>query len=98
MEEIQITKKIEKTTKRFLKDTRQFQRAKTYEEASAFLIFKISDLSRYHIIIKDDKIPLREEIEGLRIIFLKHSNPRDRRNATLSLIKHVTPTKNLFVS
>ena len=48
--EQQIEQQIEKTTKRFLKNSKQFRRVKTFEEASAILIFKMSDLSRYHFL------------------------------------------------
>ena len=46
----QREQQIEKTTKRFLKNSKQFRRVKTFEEASTILIFKMSDLSRYHFL------------------------------------------------
>ena len=84
-QEARIDKAIDAIVKRFIKCNKHFKRTFIYDEAIIFLVFKISDLTRYHMFIKDNEISLRDYTDGYRIVYLKHSNTRDKKNASFSL-------------
>ena len=81
-------KTIEKGVKRFLKG-RLFKLVAMYDEATTIMVFKRNDLKKFHVLFKDNfhehfsnNIP-----EDVEVRYLKSTNPRDKRNATLGFMK-----------
>ena len=81
-------KTIEKAVKRFIK-RRPFKLVTTYDEATAMMVFKRNDLKKFIVLYKDNfhehlfnNIP-----EDVEVRYLKSTNPRDKRNATLGYIR-----------
>ena len=81
-------KTIEKTVKRFIK-RRPFKLVTTYDEATAMMVFDRNDLKIFRVLYKNNfhehlfnNIP--EDVEER---YLKSTNPRDKRNATLGYIR-----------
>ena len=92
-------KRIKQQVKTFLRTSNNmFKQVKTFEEASAILVFLKSNLSRYNIILKEEanKEMFDDHLEDIVQIYLKHTNPHDRKNATMGFIKMIPPCKSIF--
>ena len=86
-------KTIEKAVKQFIK-RRPFKLVATYDEATAMMVFKRNNLKRFSVSCKDNfhehfsnNIP-----EDVEVRYLKSTNPRDKRNATLGYIREMSNT------
>ena len=92
-------KKIEKEIKKFLKNSKVFKQVKTFEEASAILAFFKSNISQFNIILKKEvnkEEISNNEVNNMVVVYLKHKNPHDNKNATTGFIKATTPCKRRY--
>ena len=92
-------KRIEKEVKKFLKINKTFKQVKTFEEATAVLVFLKSNLSQFNIILKEEvnnKELFDNPLEDIVQIYLKHTNPHDRKNATMGFIKMIPACKRRY--
>ena len=81
-------KRIEKEVKNFFKINKTFKQVKTFE---AVLVFFKSNLSQFNIILKEEanKELFDNPLEDIVQIYLKHTNPHDRKNTTIGFIKMI---------
>ena len=90
-------KQINKTGKQFLKINKAFKQVKTFEEATAVIVFFKSNLSQFNIILKEEvnnKKLFDNPLEDICAkIYLKHTNPHDRKNTTMGFIKMIPACK-----
>ena len=88
--------KVNKTIKEFFK-FKTFKKVETYKEATRLLVFFKSNLCQFTIMIKEEvNKELLASPDIYKIVYFKNSNPHDRRNTTLGLIKHITPCKRRY--
>ena len=80
---------VEKIVKKFLKRNKQFKRVANKEQATAMFVFNREDLLNYSFLCieKIDNDILNNEYDGITKIYVKHTNPHDRRNATIGYIR-----------
>ena len=91
------SKKVNKSINLFFKLNKNFKEVKTHEEATALIVFLKTNLSHFNIMIKEEvNKELLSSPDIYKIVYFKNSNPHDRRNATLGLIKHITPCKRRY--
>ena len=93
-------KKVEKEMKNFLKRNMVFKRVKTFEECTALLIFPRCNFRRATIMLKDDENKDMKDLktnDEIVVVYLKHHNPRDKRNATIGFINSAKPLKRTWI-
>ena len=91
------SKKVNKSINLFFKLNKNFKEVKTYEEATALIVFLKTNLSHFNVVIKEE---VNEDIFSsdmiYQTVYLKNTNPHDRKNATMGCIKKITPCKRRY--
>ena len=88
--------KVNKTMKEIF-NFKTFKKVETYKEATTLLVFFKSNLSLFNIMIKEEvNKELLSSPDIYKIVYLKHTNPRDRKNTTMGFIKQITPCKRRY--
>ena len=93
--ERRINLDIEKQVKRWLKTNRDFKKVKAKKEATAMLIFKKADLSKYSLIYNNqieynEFYDLAMNTDGYTVIHIKNTNPHNNNRITLDHIRRKT--------
>ena len=78
-----------------VKTNRDFKKVKAKKEATAMLIFKKADLSKYNLIYNnqteyDEFYDLAMNTDGCTVIHIKNTNPHDNNRITLGHIRRKT--------
>ena len=87
----EIDREIERMIKLFftMKANKKYRIVSTKKDSDMFMIFKRSDLLRYHLVVTDTEEgkELYENDNSYTIVYLKNKDPRDPLKSTLGDVK-----------